>query len=222
MSSNVFVYGLVAYGSTPLAEYAAFEGNFKQFAIAMLDQIDPTQTYSQSASENHVFFALNEPSRMIYLCLTDKKASEILRKNFLDELRNKWHAKYGNTGEKMRPYEKSSEFGPEIKRIFGTYNSDRAQKIAQVKENIQKTQDATTQNLTLALARGEQLEIMSQKADKIKDSATAFHREAKNVSRMMCWQKWRWYVIGGVIIAVVIFIILLIACGGFAFKKCKK
>ena len=41
MSTNVIVYGLVAHGSTPLADYAPYEGNFKQIAVRMLDQIDP-------------------------------------------------------------------------------------------------------------------------------------------------------------------------------------
>jgi uncharacterized membrane protein len=62
---------------------------------------------------------------------------------------------------------------------------------------------------------------MSEKADKIKDSATAFHREAGDVRRMMFWQKIKWYLLGGVIALVIIFIIIMFACGGPAFSKCK-
>lgn len=220
MSTNVFVYGLVAHGSTPLADYAPYEGNFKQIAVRMLDQIDPKQQFSEAESNGHVFFAMTEPDRMVYLCLTEKKAPNALRKSFLEDMRTKWRTKYGNSGTTFKAYEKNSEFGPTIRLLFGTYNSDRAQKLALIKENVQKTQDQTTQNLTKALQRGEQLEIMSAKAENIKKSAQAFHREASNVKSMMCWQKWKFYIIGIIIGIVLIVIIIMLICGGPTFSKC--
>ena len=212
MASNVFVYGLVAHGSTPLCDYARYEGNFKQIAVRMLDQIDPKQQFSEAESNGHVFFALTEPDRMIYLCLTEKRATNALRKTFLEDLRTKWRTKYGNAGSNFKAYEKNAEFAPTIKLLFGTYNSERARKIAQIKENVQKAQDTAAQNLTKALARGEQLEIMSQKAESIKKSAQAFHREASNVKSMMCLQKWKFYIIGiaAVIIIIIIIVIMVI------------
>jgi vesicle-associated membrane protein 7 len=62
---------------------------------------------------------------------------------------------------------------------------------------------------------------MEQKAESIKESANTFQREATNVRRKMCWQKWRWYIIGVLILLVIIFIIVWIACGA-SFQKCRK
>jgi vesicle-associated membrane protein 7 len=94
------------------------------------------------------------------------------------------------------------------------------EKTAQIKQTLQNAQDVTAQNLTKALTRGEQLRTMSEKADRIKDSATAFHREAGDVRRMMFWQKIKWYVLGAVIALVIIVIIVMFACGGPTFSKC--
>jgi aminopeptidase N len=71
------------------------------------------------------------------------------------ELKQKWRAKYGNTGTTMSPYEKSAEFAPEFRRLFTTLNSERAQKTAHIKQNLQNAQDVTAQNLTKALTPGE-------------------------------------------------------------------
>jgi vesicle-associated membrane protein 7 len=222
MSANVFLYGLVAHGNTPIAEFAAIEGgNIKAQAGKILEEIDPKEPQGYFQAGAHQFDTLTEPDRMVYLCLTVGTASKALRVSFLTELKQKWRAKYGNTGATMNAYEKSAEFSAEFRRLFTTFNSDRAQKIAQVKENLQKAQDETAQNLTKALARGEQLDVMSTKADKIKSSATAFHREAGNVRRQMFFQKIKWYLLGGIIILVVLFIIIMFACGGPAFSKCK-
>jgi ribosomal protein L17 len=222
MSSNVFLYGLVAHGNTPLAEFAPIEGgNIRAQATKILEEIDPKEPLGYFQAGAHQFDTLSEPDRMIYLCLTVGTASSAIRVSFLNELKQKWRAKYGGTGSTMQAYEKTTEFSGDFRRLFTTFNSDRQQKIAQAKESLQKAQDANAQNLTKALIRGEQLDTMAEKADKIKDSATAFHREAKDVRMKMRWQKIRWYVLGAVIALVIIFVIVMFSCGGPSFSKCK-
>jgi vesicle-associated membrane protein 7 len=222
MTTNVLLYSVVAHGTTPLAEFSlASEGNIKTMALRMLEQIDPSQQWAELSSNKLVLYSLTEPDRMTYICLTTDRANVQLRRSFLEEIKGKWRSKYGNQGTSMKAYEKNAEFSNVIKTAFNTYNSERAQKVALIKDNLQKAQDETAQNLTKALARGEQLEIMSQKAEKIRDSAQAFHRSAGNLKRAMCWQKWRWYIIGGSILLILIFILVMFLCGGPSFSKCK-
>ncbi|KAH0786332.1 Synaptobrevin family protein [Histomonas meleagridis] len=217
--STTFVYGLVAHSTTPLADYSSFEGNFRTIAVKVLENIDPNIPTAISEQGQYVFQTLTEPDKMTYLCLTDKEAIATLRSNFLTDLRNKWRKKYGNNGAKFTAYSKSAEFSSDIRTLFNTYNSERARKIAYVKESQLKTNEQTVQNLKLALQRGEQLEVMSQKADKIKDSATAFHREASKVKSMMCWQKWRFRILIIVIVIILVLAICMIICGP-TFSKC--
>lgn len=218
--SNVCVYGLVAYNNTPLAEFAAYEGNFKTIAAKMLETMDRKSPRVQSEQNNHVFLAANDDG-MVYLVLTEQSASQSLRIAFLDDMKRKWRAKYGNGGRDFTAYSKTKEFGPTIESLFRTYNSEKAQKVYKIKDNQQKAQDTTVENLNLALKRGEKLEVMQEKANKVLDSAKAFHREAKNVRSMMCWQKYRLFVLLGVVIAIVLFLVITFACGGFSYKKCK-
>lgn len=218
--TNTFVYGLVAYGTTPLADYASCDGNFRTIAKKILNNVDTSEPNAISEHGKYVFQSITDNDRMTYLCLTDKKAYGSLRINFLNDLRTKWKQKYGNGGMKFTENSKINEFGPIIKTLFTTYNSERAQKLAKAKENILIAQDQTTKNLKLALQRGEQLEVMEMKAEKIKKSSHAFQREAKKAKVMMCWQRWKMGIILTLIVIFIIFILILIICGGFSFRRC--
>lgn len=208
-----FVYALVARGETPLAEYSSVQGNYKTVAVRMLQSIDPKKTYHQLDQDKYVFHSLSDTDRMTFLCLTDKTVSPQLRVSFLEELQRKWRAKYGAQGSTFQSYSKDKEFQPEIQSLFQTFNSERAQKLANIKTNIAQAQEKMTENLTLALSRGEQLEIMEKKADKIYSNAQAFNREATKVSRLMCWQKYRWYLIAAIISLVLIYLVVASFCG---------
>ena len=214
-----FVYALVARGETPLAEYSSVQGNYKAVAVRMLASIDPKKPVHLLEQDKYVFQSLTETDRMTFLCLTDKTVAQQLRQAFLEELQRKWRTKYGSQGATFQSYSKDKEFQPEIQALFTTYNSERAQKLANIKSNISVAQDKMTENLTLALARGEQLEIMDQKADKILQHSQAFNREAANVNRKMCWQRYRWYVVGIVISIILLYIIIAQFCG-YGFEIC--
>ncbi|KAK8878499.1 hypothetical protein M9Y10_005274 [Tritrichomonas musculus] len=217
-----FQYALVARGTTPLAEYALVQGNQRNIAIKMLESLDPKTPNAIVEQGKSIFYSLTDPDRMTFLALCDAGVTPTLRSSFLEELQRKWRQKYGNSAASFAPNSKNNEFGAtEIRNLLTSFNTERNAKLAQAKQNLQETQEKMTQNLTMAFARGEQLNIMEQKAENIKDSAQTFHREATNVRRKMCLQKWRWYILGGVIVIVVIFIIIVIACGGFTFKRCK-
>lgn len=219
MSTN-FVYALVARGAQPLAEYSTIEGNYKSIAIKMLENIDTKKQMHVLEEGEYVFQSLADTDRMNFLCLTKKTASSQLRVNFLEELQRKWRTKYANQGANFAPYSKDKEFAPEIQALFTMYNSERAAKIATIKGNIAATQEKMTENLTQALIRGEKLEVMEEKANNIKEHAEVFHRAANTVKRKMCWERYRWYVIGGVIALVLLFVLIIVICGGFSFSKC--
>lgn len=219
--SQPFQYALVARGATPLAEFSIVGGNSRNIAIKMLENIDPKTPRAVVEQSQHVFMTITEPDRVTFLVLTDKAVSPAARLSFLNDLKSKWRQRYGNSAGGFAPNSKNAEFGPEMAALIHNYNSDKFAKITTIKQNLEQTQDTMTQNLTMALARGEQLNVMETKAENIKDSAATFRREATNVRRKMCLQKWKWYFIGIAIAAVVIFIIVWVACGA-SFQKCKK
>lgn len=219
--TNNFVYALVARGNTPLAEFSKVTGsnNVKPIALRMLENIDPKKQMHVLDQDKYVFQCLTSKDRMNYLCLTEKTASAQLRSAFLEQLQQKWVSKYGNKGATFKSLEKSMEFAPEIEALFTTFNSERAAKIASIKGNIAEAQEKMTENLAEALVRGEKLTIMEEKANSIKNNADTFKRTAADVKRKMCFQKYRWYALGALVVVILILILLFAICG-ITFKKC--
>lgn len=211
MSNQQFQYALVARGSTPLAEYSLVTGNSRSVAVKMLENIDPKSPRAIVEQGQHVFMTLTDQDRITFLVLTDKTVAQGNRISFLNDLKNKWRARYGNSANGFGANSKNSEFGQtEIAALLRNYNSNQFAKLGQIKQNLEDTKEVMTQNLTMALARGEQLSVMEAKAENIKDSAATFHRQATNVRRQMCMQRAKWYIIGIVVVLVVIAIIVIV------------
>lgn len=228
MSRNVFLFSLIAHKQKIVAQYTTVPGgNVEEFAARILSVTTPKKNpWAAFNDAGHTFQIFVDQDFMVYMCLTPQEAREQLRKNYLEDLRTKWRAFISRPGTKdvsqMGAYEMSGQFENQFKALFSTYNTERADKIAKIKENLQEAQDVTTQNLKMALARGDQLRVMSEKADAIKQSAQAFRREANSVKWKMLWQRIRCYVIAAIIIIILIIAIAMFACGGPTFAKCKE
>ena len=222
MNSIKFKYAAVARGATPLAEHSLVTGNHRTIAIRMLENIDPKTQRAVVEQNQGVFTAITEPDRVSFVVLTDKSVRLDGRLAFLNDLKQRWRGRYGNSAAGFAPNSKNAEFGStEMAALMRNYNSASFQKISTIQENLSEAQDQMTQNLTMALARHEQLSMMEEKAENIKESASTFKRTASQVRRHMCLQRWKWYFIGVAIALVVIFIIVWVACGA-SFQKCRK
>ncbi|EAY22776.1 Synaptobrevin family protein [Trichomonas vaginalis G3] len=201
MTTNFF-YACVAKGAAPLAEFSTVTGNQQSIAIKMLENVDPKKPSTILEEGDYIYQVLADPDRMNFLCLAKKTATFQLRQTFLEELQRKWRVKYKNQGSSFEAYSKSKEFGPDIQSLFTQYNSERAAKIAAIKSNIAATQEKMAENLTQALIRGEKLDVMEEKSNSIKEHAEVFHRAANKVKNRMCFEHYKWYIIGGIIGAV--------------------
>jgi vesicle-associated membrane protein 7 len=220
MTASNIQYALVARGTTPLAEFSVVQGNARATALRMLETIDPSKR-NMVEQANGTFLSQTDPDRITFLCLTDRQINAKTGYAFLDELRAKWRARYQNSGASFAPNSKNSEFGQtEIATLMRQYNAPSSQKLNQIKANLDATKDTMTQNLSMALTRGENLTTMEGKAEDIRSSAATFRREAEKVRCAQCCAKWRWYILGIAILLVVIVVILMIACKP-NFSSCK-
>ena len=213
-------YGLVARDATPLAEYSSLQGNYRAVAIRLLENLNPNDSRTVAQQGNHVFFCLTDPDKISFLVLSESSVPQSTLLSFCEELQRNWRTKYGNSAKSFVGNSKDIEFGPVISNLINTYNSERHQKITLIKKNLADTENVMVNNLSLAMARGEQLSVMEKKAEDISQSSQAFRREATQVRWRLCFQKYMWYFLGIGIALFLILVILLIACKP-DFSKCK-
>jgi hypothetical protein len=185
----------------------------------MLESLDPKKARGTAEQANGIILSLTEPDRITYVCVVDRQISSTAGYSFLDDLKAKWRARYGNSAGSFAPNSKTTEFGPEIAAVMRNYNSQSYQKVNQIQSNLTSAQNQMTQNLTMALIRGEPLSNLEAKAEEICGSAQAFKMEVKALKCQQLCARIRWWILGIGVLLVVIVIILLVVCG-VKFEKC--
>jgi vesicle-associated membrane protein 7 len=68
--------------------------------------------------------------------------------------------------------------------------------------------------------RGERLELLVNKAESLNSGSVTFRKTSRNLARSMFWKNVKLYVIIGVIITVIVYFIVCMACGGLLWQGC--
>jgi vesicle-associated membrane protein 7 len=206
-----FVYGLAAYNQVPLAEFdAGGGGNYQKVARDLLSRCKFDGRRSAFDQDKFVFSCLSETNHVAIIVLSDRGINANTRFYAIDQIRHRFVTMYLSTMSSAGEFSKSAEFGPEMQRIFRECQSPSAAKIAQINANLAHAQQVMTENLSHALERSEKLEVMEAKSEDIRNSANAFQRESNELRMAMCVQRYKWYVIGGIVLSVVILVIVII------------
>jgi len=61
-------------------------------------------------------------------------------------------------------------------------------KIKEVQMEIENSKQSVRTAIDNAIARGEKIEDLTDKADNLAEEAEVFHKNAKKIQRAMCWQ----------------------------------
>lgn len=118
----------------------------------------------------------------------------------------------------------NEEFSPVIKERMEYYNSDDADRgidsIGVVKSQIEDVKEVMFNNIEKVLERGEKIELLVDKTDRLNQQAFRFESSSRSLRRAMYWQKMRCYITLGVIAVLLIYFASASLCG-FDFHQCK-
>ena len=90
-----------------------------------------------------------------------------------------------------------------------------------VQAKLNATKSVMTDSIEKVLERGEKIELLVDKTDRLNQQAFKFEKTSKQLRDQMFWRKVKTYLMIAFAVALTIFIITLAACGGFRFKKCR-
>jgi vesicle-associated membrane protein 7 len=213
-----FLYALIINEGNALAEYSAtddLQGHTRQDVISEVSKIPLSTARAVGEMGKCRLFVLTESEGIRYICLAHSTTSDANGFDFLTTIQTRWVRVNGAGSTAANPRFGQTDMAAQVR----SYNSTQFDKIALIKDNLREAQIETTKNLELALERGEAIDVMSSKAESLRDSAQTFHREATHLKRQMCIEKWKWHFIGVAVAVVVLFAIVWIICG-VDFGKC--
>jgi vesicle-associated membrane protein 7 len=213
------LYALVARGKTVLAEYTFTSGNFPTITRVLLGKIPDEDGKMSYVYDQHVFHYIID-NHIIYMCMCDDMNKRRIPFGFLDDIKQRFKATYGERAQSAIAFSMSEDFGRVMQKQMDFYNGSGADSFAQVNSKLDDVKNIMVQNIEMVLERGEKLELLVDKTDKLQTQAFKFERSSKQLKIAMYWRKIKLYLLIFVVVAVIIWIISAVACG-ITYDKCK-
>jgi vesicle-associated membrane protein 7 len=194
------------------------EGNVEDVTERLMRKIGSHDHRQSYLYDDHIFH-YQVSDGLVYLCLADREYPRHVAFDFLSQLQSRFNARYGKKARTARAREYNRDFRGSIDFLMQEFNEN--DKLTQVKRQVDDIKSVMMENIDRVLERGEKLEIMVEKSEKLEEHAKIFQKRGTDLKRHFCVQNAKWMVLLAIVVIVIVFIIVLVACGGFTFDKCK-
>mmetsp|Transcript_5237 Transcript_5237/g.7380 ORF Transcript_5237/g.7380 Transcript_5237/m.7380 type:complete len:228 (+) Transcript_5237:112-795(+) len=219
----MILYSLIARGKTVLAEYTFRGGNFPTITRLLLGKLAAGGTPGKMSYiyDQYIFHYICD-DHILYLCMCDDPESGKRRIpfSFLEDIRQRFLATYGDAGQTAIAFAMNETFSPVLQTQMDLYNSPNADQFTQVQRKLDDVKNVMVQNIEQVLERGEKLELLVDKTDRLNATAFTFEKNSRKLKDAMFWKKVKVYLLAFAVLAFIVFIITWVACGA-DFGKCK-
>lgn len=219
------IYALVSRQKTVLAEYTATlaTGNFPTVTRMLLEKIPVQDGKMTYVYDDYVFHYIVENS-ICYLCMSDEKNKHRLPYSFLQDMKDRFLSQFGlENATRAIAFSFNEEFAPIIQQRMEYYNNGGSMdNIDALKNQIEDVKEGMVQNIEKVLQRGEKIELLVDKTDRLNQQAFRFEASSRGLKRHLYWRRMRNIGICTVFGLIVVFILVAEGCGGFDFHRCKR
>jgi len=167
-----------------------------------------------------MFHYITEDS-ITYLVMSDEKNKHRLPFAMLEEVMKRFKNQFGTQSQTAIAFSMNDEFSPVLRECLEYFNDNpQIDTIGAVQGQIDDVKNVMVENIEKVLQRGEKIELLVDKTDRLNQQAYKFERQSKKLKNTMWWKKVKMYLGLAFLIALVIFIISAMACGGLDFHSC--
>ena len=214
------VYALIARKKSVLAEYTISSGKFPTVTRVLLSKIPEQVNRMSYEYDKHIFHYIVDDG-ITFLCMSDEDTKRRITFAFLDDIKKAWRERFGSVEQSALAFSLNDMFAPVLKQRLEYFNTNpNADKIQQVQNQIESVKDIMIENIDRVLERGEKIELLVDKTDRLNQQAFNFEKSSRSLKNAMLCRKIRNYTIMAIIIALIIFFIAAMVCG-LDFKKCQ-
>ena len=206
-----------------LAEYTSVSGNFPQITRVLLGKIDSQTDGKMSYMyDQHVFHYIVE-NGIVHMCMCDDMVEGKRRIPFayLEDVKEKFKANYGDASKTAIAFAMNDEFSKVLEQQMEHYNGPGGDQLTLVNHKLEDVKNVMVKNIEMVLERGEKLELLVDKTDQLQTQAFQFNRSSRKLRSAMFWKKVKCYAIIIFLVALVAWIISMIACGGPTYTACQ-
>jgi vesicle-associated membrane protein 7 len=210
------IYSLISRGPNVLAEYTSsgLSGNFSTVSRVLLKKIDLSNNKCSYVYDKYIFHYIVN-NNIIYLSMTHNDFNRSIAFQYLSEVQERFIQSYGDRAQSAIAFAFNQDFQRVLANLVEKYNNltTSGDKITQINKQLGEVKDAMLSNIDNVLQRGEKIELLVDKTETLEQHAFKFQRGAKALKRQMCIKNIKWTIALLIVLGLVIYIILAIACG---------
>lgn len=214
------LYALVARSTTVLAEYTFTSGNFPTITRVLLGKIPENDHKMSYVYDQYVFHYVVE-NKITFLCMADEGSKRRVPFAFLDDVKNRFFATYGDRGQTAIAFGMNEDFGRTLRKQLDFFNGPQADQFSSVQKKLDDVKNVMVQNIEMVLERGEKLELLVDKSEQLQLDSFKFQKSSKKLREAMFWKKVKIYLMVFFAIALLFYIFVAILCGGPTFINCQ-
>jgi len=211
-----------AGGTSPavLVKYASCAGNFVEVTEQILQKIPPENGKMTYSHGSYLFHYILE-DRLIYMCITDDDFERARAFLFLNDIKQRFQTQYGVRAHTALPFAMNSEFSRVLCNQMKYFSDSKdVDVVSRVEGEIDELKDIMVRNIDNIAARGERLELLIHKTENLNASSVQFRKTSRNLQRSLFWKNIKLMVIIGVVVIVILYFIVSMACGGLNWNTC--
>jgi len=207
------IYSFVARGTTVLADYTAYTGNFSTVAIQCLEKCPTDNSKFTFTCDRHTF-NYTVDGGYTFLAVAEEDYGRQIPFAFLERVQAEWKEKFADKARTATAHSLDKTFGPRLKfhMEYCAAHPDELTKVAAVQKKVSEVKNIMVDNIEKVLERGEKIELLVDKTDNLRFQADKFHKTGKQLRSKMWWQNMRLKITIVVVVLVLILVIFLLAC----------
>ena len=199
-------------------------GNFPTVTRVLLEKIPPQDGRMTYVYDEYVFHYVVE-NGICYLCMSDEPSKHRIPFAFLEDVKQRFLQQFGlEQAQQAIAFSMNEGFKAvlgERMDFYGTEEADRSiDNIGTVKSQIDEVRDTMVQNIERVLERGEKIELLVDKTDRLNQQAFRFESNSRSLRRTLYWRQMRTRAFLGAAVLAVLCLATVSACG-FGLQRCR-
>ncbi|KAK0938647.1 hypothetical protein LTR29_009746 [Friedmanniomyces endolithicus] len=233
------LYSCIAYHDTILTEHttSAVTGT-STLASVILPKIqhETAQKLTYTHNDNFIHYIADAaPSSskpdtlsaggLTYMVVAKADLGRRIPFGYLVEIKKRFLKEYDpeRTAFGSLPAYGAAAFNAQLKQLMVDYGTTKAGKddaFANVQNEIENVRGIMTENIERVLERGERIDLLVDKTDRLGGSARDFRVRSRGLRRQMWWKNVRLMVLMVVVIIFLVYLLVGFGCGLPAWGRC--
>ncbi|KAL6511048.1 hypothetical protein OROGR_022172 [Orobanche gracilis] len=195
------LYGLVARGTTVLAEFSAVTGNTGAVVRRILEKLcktEPAESRLCFSQDRYIFHILRSDG-LTFLCMANDTfgrftvfcapSSGRIPFSYLEDIQMRFMKNYGRVAPYAPAYAMNDEFSRVLHQQMEFYSSNpSADTLNRVRGEVSEVRTIMVDNIDKILERGDKIELLVDKTATMQDSSFHFRKQSKRLHRAL-WMK---------------------------------